>query len=69
MLALGGEVRLSARLQARSGIRWSLDGRRRPVGAAGLSVAVRPGLWLDGHYAQGHDDEDREFGVALRAGL
>jgi hypothetical protein len=69
LLALGGEVRLSARLQARSGIRWSLDGRRRPVAAAGLSVAVRPGLWLDGHYAQGHDDEDREFGVALRAGL
>jgi hypothetical protein len=32
-------------------------------------VALRPGLWLDGHYTQGERAEDREFGVAFRAGL
>jgi hypothetical protein len=69
MGAVGGEARLGSRIGVRSGVRWSLVGDRRPVGAAGLSVAVRQGMWLDGHYAQGHRDEDREFGVALRAGF
>jgi hypothetical protein len=32
-------------------------------------VSVRSGFWIDGHYAQGHRDEDREFGVSLRAGF
>lgn len=69
MLALGGESRLSQRLAVRSGVRWSLKGDRRLMGSAGLSISVRKGLWLDGHYSQSHLDEVREFGVALRAGL
>jgi hypothetical protein len=69
MGAVGGEALLGARVGIRSGVRWSLEGERRPVGAVGLSVAVRPGLWLDGHYAKGQRDDDREFGVALRAGF
>jgi hypothetical protein len=32
-------------------------------------VAVRRGFWLDGHYAQGPDDDEQEIGVALRAGF
>jgi hypothetical protein len=69
MFALGGESRLGSRLVVRSGVRWSLEGARRTVGAVGGSVGIRPGLWLDGHYAQGRTDEDREFGAALRAGF
>lgn len=69
MLAFGGESRLSQRLAVRSGVRWSLSGDRRLVGSAGLSISLRKGLWLDGHYSQSHLDEVREFGVALRAGL
>jgi hypothetical protein len=30
---------------------------------------LRAGLWLDGHYARGRSVEDREFGVAFRAGF
>jgi hypothetical protein len=67
--ALGGEGRLGRHLMVRSGVRWSLEGERRPVGSLGLSVGIRQGLWLDGHYAQGRAGEDREFGVALRAGV
>ncbi len=67
--AVGGEAMLGSRLSLRSGVRWSLVGARRPIGAVGLSVGIRPGMWLDGHYAQGRRDEDREFGVALRAGF
>jgi hypothetical protein len=69
MGAVGGEVMLGRSLGIRSGVRWSLVGPRHPVGAVGLSVAVRSGLWLDGHYARGQLDEDLEFGVALRAGF
>jgi hypothetical protein len=69
MGAVGGEAALGSRLSVRSGVRWSLRGARRPVGAFGASVAVRPGFWLDGHWARGRADEDREFGVALRAGF
>ncbi|MEO6713057.1 MAG: conjugal transfer protein TraF [Mycobacteriales bacterium] len=69
MFALGGEAGLGSRLVVRSGVRWNLKGSRRPVGAVGMSVSVRRGLWLDGHYTRGRPDEDREFGVGLRAGL
>ena len=69
IVAIGGEVRLTQRLLARSGVRWSIEGARRLVGAAGMSVAIRRGLWLDGHYTQNRHAEDREFGIALRAGL
>jgi hypothetical protein len=69
MGAVGGEALLGSRVGIRSGVRWSLEGERRPVGAVGLSVAVRRGMWLDGHYAKGQRDDDRELGVALRAGF
>jgi hypothetical protein len=69
MVALGGEGEIGRRLAVRSGVRWSLEGDRRLVGSAGVSLGLRPGLWLDSHYAQSRRDADREFGVALRAGL
>jgi hypothetical protein len=69
VLALGGEGRMGRRLAVRTGIRWDLEGDRRLLGSAGLSLSIRPGIWLDGHYAHGRHVEDREFGAALRAGL
>lgn len=67
MMALGGEVRLGSSLALRSGVRWSRDGERRPLGALGTSLRLRQGLWLDG-YATYSRFEDRGFGVAIRAG-
>ncbi|MCC7009342.1 MAG: conjugal transfer protein TraF [Acidobacteria bacterium] len=68
--AVGGEGRIGQHLAVRSGLQWSLEGPRRLSASAGMSVAIRRGLWLDGHWAQRRDrDEAREFGVALRAGL
>jgi hypothetical protein len=68
MMAIGGESRLGPRAVVRAGVRWSLEGPRHPTTSAGASVAVRPGLWLDGFYSQGRGGEDRGFGIALRAG-
>jgi hypothetical protein len=69
ILAFGGEDRLGRRLAVRGGVRWSLEGAKRRVGTAGLSIALRPNLWLDGHYTHGRLDADRGFGAALRAGF
>jgi hypothetical protein len=69
MIAIGGEGRLGRRLSLRSGLRWSLEGSRQLVGAVGGSVSLRSGFWLDGHYSQGRQVDDRGFGVALRAGF
>lgn len=68
MIALGAEQRLGSRVAVRGGVRWSRDGSRRPIGSVGSSVTIRPGLWLDGYYTQGRNDEGRGFGLALRAG-
>ena len=69
ILAVGAENRFAARWSLRGGLRWSLEGPRRMVGALGLSVAVQRNLWLDAHYSRGRLDADRGFGVALRAGF
>lgn len=68
ILAFGAEDRISPRLALRGGIRWSLEGSRRPSPALGGSVAVRPRLWLDWHLTGGRVDADRGFGVGLRVG-
>lgn len=69
MVAFGGEGRLGSRLALRTGIRWSLEGERRQVAAFGGSLMFRQHMWLDGHYAKGRSDEDRELGFAMRAGF
>jgi hypothetical protein len=68
MIALGGEDRLGRHFALRGGVRWSVTGDRQLSGSFGLSLAVRPGVWIDGHYTQGGLDGDRGFGIALRAG-
>jgi len=69
MLAIGGEQRLGPRWTVRSGVRWNLRGVAHPVTALGASLAIRRGMWLDGHYTRGDLDADRGFGIALRAGF
>ncbi len=69
MLAFGGEARLGLRLAVRSGVRWSVEGDRRLVKAAGASYMIRPRMWVDSHFSQGGADGHRAFGVALRAGI
>ena len=68
MMALGGEASLGSRVELRSGVRWSRDGEKRPIAALGGSLRIRTGLWVDG-YASYSREEDRGFGVALRAGF
>jgi len=68
MIAFGGEGSLGSRLALRAGVRWNLRGERRPVAAAGASLALGSRMWLDGHYSHGQTDHDRGFGLALRAG-
>ena len=69
MLAFGGEDRIGHRWTLRAGVRWNLEGTRRPIGAVGASLSIRRNFWLDGHYTQGSLDVDRGFGVAMRAGF
>ena len=69
MIAFGGEGRLSSRLMVRTGMRWNLKAERQRVVAGGLSIMLRPRMWLDVHYTQGRLDLDRGYGIALRAGL
>ena len=68
MIALGGESRLGARAAVRGGVRWSRDDSGRQIGTVGGSVMIRRGFWVDGYYTQSRHDEDRGFGIALRAG-
>jgi hypothetical protein len=69
ILAVGGEDRFGHRCALRGGVRRNLKGSRLTVAVIGASLALRPQLWLDGHYTHGHLDADRGFGVALRAGF
>jgi hypothetical protein len=68
MFALGGESRLGTRLAVRAGVRWDLEGPKQTITAFGASVAVRPGMWIDGHASLSQHDGDRGFGVAFRSG-
>ncbi len=68
MIALGGESRLGSRVALRGGVRWNLEGDHQAVGAAGVGFGLHARLWLDAYYSQGRRDEDRSFGIGLRAG-
>jgi hypothetical protein len=68
MLAAGAEYQVSKRIVVRGGARRNLEGTRQTVGAAGASLVLRPGTWLDGHLTFGRSTAERAFGLALRAG-
>jgi hypothetical protein len=67
MMAVGAETRLGSSLELRGGVRWSRDGEKRPITAAGASLKIRKGMWLDGYTTYSQFD-DRGFGIAFRAG-
>jgi len=67
MMALGGEFSLGSRVGLRGGVRWSRDGEWQPIATGGVSLRVFKGSWVDG-YATWSRNEDRGFGIALRAG-
>jgi hypothetical protein len=68
VLAAGVEHQFTPRVVLRAGARRNLEGTRATVGAAGASVAIRPGTWLDAHATMGRSAGERGFGIGLRAG-
>jgi hypothetical protein len=68
MVAIGGETRVGLRAYVRGGIRWRRDSHQRPIVTAGGGFQLAHRIWLDGHAAYGWIDEDRGFGIAIRAG-
>lgn len=68
VIAAGVERQFTPRVVIRGGARRNLEGTRATVGAAGASVAIRPGTWLDAHVTLGRSAGERGFGIGLRAG-
>jgi len=56
---------LGRALGVRGGVRGSTTGEARTILAAGVSAAIRSGLYIDGHLARG-DEGERSWGVGLR---
>jgi hypothetical protein len=68
LIAFGGEARLGPRAMVRAGVHWDREGTRQLVSAAGASVAIRQGLWLEGFVTQSRTAGERGFGIGMRAG-
>lgn len=67
MVALGAEHWLLAkRVGVRAGGRVNTRGARERSATAGLTVAVRGGLYLEGHAVRGGSAGERGWGVAAR---
>lgn len=66
-VAIGAEGwLLDGRLAVRGGARFNTLGARQRAATAGVSAAVRAGLFLDGHVVRGGAGDDRGWGVAAR---
>ncbi len=66
-IAIGAEQWLwNERLALRGGARFNTAGDRNRAATAGVSVAVRAGLFLDAHAVGGGSEDDRGWGIALR---
>jgi hypothetical protein len=67
VVAIGAEHWVvKKRLALRGGARFNTVDRKERAGTAGVSVAVRSGLYLDGHVVRGGDADERGWGVAAR---
>jgi hypothetical protein len=64
-LALGIEHRLNPRVAVRGGFRTTTGDETDRAWSAGGSLAVRPGLWLDGFWSQA-DFAESHWGLAVR---
>jgi hypothetical protein len=69
-VAIGAERWLGGgRIGLRGGLRAAADGFTSPVAAGGVSVAVRPGLWIDVHASRGARAGGFTWGAGGRAGF
>jgi hypothetical protein len=67
VVALGGEGwLLGKRIGLRAGGRWNTVGAEDRAATGGISVALRSGLYLDGHIVRGGTADDRGWGLAAR---
>ncbi|MBI4888883.1 MAG: hypothetical protein HY824_17420 [Acidobacteria bacterium] len=67
VVALGGEQWLrDGRLAVRAGGRVNTTGGGERAATAGASVAVRAGVYLDGHVVRGGTADERGWGLAAR---
>jgi hypothetical protein len=67
MVALGAEHWfLAKRVGVRAGGRVNTRGAGERSATAGLTVAVRGGLYLDGHAVRGGSADERGWGLAAR---
>ena len=67
MVALGAEHWfLARRVGVRAGGRVNTRGDREPSATAGLTLAMRGGLYLDGHAVRSRSADERGWGLAAR---
>ena len=68
--AAGAERWFGRWFAVRGGARVNLEAEDpRVVGAVGLSIALMPGVYLDGQLTGGRDSPERSWGVAARVGF
>ncbi len=67
VVAIGAEQWVaSKRVGIRAGGRFNTVGAQERSATAGLSVSLRPGMFVDGHVVRGGSADDRGWGVAAR---
>ena len=67
VIAFGAEQWVAAkRVGVRAGGRFNTVGARERSATAGVSVAVRAGLYLDGHAVRGGSADEKGWGLAAR---
>ena len=67
VVAFGGEGWLyERRLGVRAGARFNTTGTEEQAFTGGASVAVRPGIFVDGHVVFGGTDDESGWGIAAR---
>jgi hypothetical protein len=67
VLAVGAEQwLLTRRLGLRAGARFNQVGAKERTVTAGISVAARSGMYLEGHIVRGGTPEERGWGLATR---
>jgi hypothetical protein len=67
VIAIGAEQWFAARrLGVRAGARFNAVGAKDRTATAGISAAVRSGLYVDGHVVRGGAADERGWGVAAR---
>jgi hypothetical protein len=68
VVAVGGEGWvLGRRVGVRAGARFNTTGAQEQAYTAGASVAVRSGLFIDGHVVYGGADDESGWGITARA--